>query len=117
VAGDRAAHVGGGDAGFAAEHRDDGVVDVGAGHAAGTGGEEQVDAFVGAPVGERRLSGADGLPGVDGLAEDRVDGLGEGGAGLVGGHVEQADGVAGQDVRGVSGDWGAVVLPADAADA
>ena len=34
---------------------------------------------------------------------DRVDGLGERGAGLVGGHVEQADRVAGQDLGGVAG--------------
>jgi hypothetical protein len=33
----------------------------------------------------------------------------------VGGHVEQTDRVAGQDVGGVAGDRGAVVLPADAA--
>src|SRR5439155_15458914 len=59
VAGDRAAHVGGRTGGFAAEHRDDRVVDVGGGHAAGAGGEQQVDAFAGAPVGERRLGGSD----------------------------------------------------------
>jgi hypothetical protein len=69
----------------------------------------------GAAVGEPRLGGADGLPGVQGLAEDLVDGLGERGAGLVRGHVQQADRVAGQDLVGVARDRGAVVLPADAA--
>jgi len=43
-----------------------------------------------------RLVRADGLPGIDGLVEDRVDRLGEGGAGLVGRNVEEADRVAGQ---------------------
>ena len=68
-------------------------------------------------VGERRLGGPGGLPGVDGLAEDRVDRFGERGAGLVGGHVAQTDGITGQDIGGVAGDRSAVVLPADAADA
>jgi len=44
------------------------------------------------------LAGAQGLPGVDGLADDRVDGLGERGAGLVDGDVEEADGIVGEDV-------------------
>jgi hypothetical protein len=69
----------------------------------------------GAAVGELRLGGAQGLPGIECLAEDRVDRLREGGPGLVGRHVQQADRVAGQDLPGVPGDSGAVVLPPDAA--
>jgi len=99
VAGDGPAHVGGRDCGLAAEHGDDGVVDVGGGDAAGAEGEQQVRPLAGAPVGELRLAGADGLPRLDGLAEDRVDRLGEGGAGLVRRDVEQADRVPGQDLR------------------
>jgi hypothetical protein len=71
--------------------------------------------LAGASVGELRLAGADGLPGVEGLAEDRAGWLGERGTGLVGRHVQQADRVAGQDLLGVARDRGAVVLPADAA--
>jgi len=96
---DGAAHVGVRDSGFAAEHRDDGAVDVGGGDAAGAEGEQQVCPLAGAPVGERRLAGAGGLPRLDGLAEDWVDRLGERGASLVRWDVEQADGVAGQDLR------------------
>jgi len=48
------------------------------------------------------LLGSQGLPGPDGLADDRVDGLGEGRAGLVDRDVEQADGVLGEDVGGVA---------------
>jgi hypothetical protein len=43
-------------------------------------------------------AGADGLPGVKGLAQDRVDGFRERGAGLVRGNVERADGGAGQNL-------------------
>jgi len=84
--------------GLAAEHRDDRVVDVGGGDLPRPEGEQQVNLLAGAVVGELRLGGAGGLPGVEGLAEDRVDGLGERGAGLVRGDVEQADCVAGQDL-------------------
>ncbi|MFE0514157.1 hypothetical protein [Streptomyces sp. NPDC058964] len=49
-----------------------------------------------------------------GLAKERVDGLGERGAGLVGGDVEQADRVARQDLPEVACDGGPVVLAADA---
>ncbi|MFF9624006.1 hypothetical protein [Streptomyces griseosporeus] len=115
MAGDVAADVGGRDSGLAAEHRDDGVVDVAGGDAAGPDSEQRVDQLAGAAVGELRLVGAGSLPGVDGLAENRVDRLGEGGAGLVGGDVEQADRVAGQDLLRVAGDRCPVVLPADAA--
>jgi hypothetical protein len=78
-------------------------------------GEQQVYALAGAAVGELWLIRADGLPGIDGLAEDRVDRLGEGGAGFVGRDVEETHSVAGQDLLGVTGDRGAVVLPTDAA--
>ena len=91
VAGDVPADVGGGNAGLAAEHRDDRVIDVGGGDLPGPEGEQQVDELAGAAVGELRLGGADGLPGVEGLAQDRVDRLGERGAGLVGRHVQQAE--------------------------
>ncbi|UKZ03858.1 hypothetical protein BOQ63_007240 (plasmid) [Streptomyces viridifaciens] len=84
--------------------------DLRAADAAGPEGEQQVDALAGAAVGELRLIRADGLPGIDGLAEDRVDWFGEGGAGLVGWDVEETDGLAGQDLLGVTGDGGAVVL-------
>ncbi len=62
VAGDVAADVGRGDTGLAAEHRDDRRVDVALGDPAG-------------PVGELRLGGSDGLPCLDGLAQERVAGL------------------------------------------
>jgi hypothetical protein len=81
----------------------------------GPEGEQQVDELAGAAAGELRLGGAGGLPGVEGLAQDRAGRLGERGAGLVGRHVQQADRVAGQDLLRVAGDLGAVVLPADAA--
>ncbi|HYA50919.1 MAG TPA: hypothetical protein VEG33_07080, partial [Streptosporangiaceae bacterium] len=88
VAGDGAAHVGVGGPGLAAEHRDDGVVDVGGGDAAGAEGEQQICPLAGAPVGQLRLGGTGSLPVLDGLAEDRVDRLGERGAGLVRRDVE-----------------------------
>jgi hypothetical protein len=110
VAGDASAHVCGQYSGLAAEHWDDGVVDVGGRYAAGAEGEQQVCPLAGAPVGELRPAGAGGLPRFDGLAEDRVDRLGERGAGLCARDVEQADRVTGQDLRRVPGDRGAVVL-------
>jgi hypothetical protein len=116
VAGDVASDVGGWDAGLAAKHRNDGVVDVVGGEPAGSDGEQQVDPLAGAPVQQSRLGWPGGLPGVEGLAEDRIHRLGERGAGLVRGDVEQADCVARQDLVGVAGDRGSLVLPADAAD-
>lgn len=80
-------------------------------------GEEEVDVLGGLAIEHGRLLGADGLPGFDGLAEERIDGLGEGGARLVGGDIEQADRVTCQGLAGVAGDRHAVVLPADATDA
>jgi hypothetical protein len=75
-----------------------------------------VDSLVGLAVQGQRLGGAQGLPGFDGLAQQRVHRLGEGGAGLVDGDVEQADGILGEDVAGVAGDRLALVLAADAAE-
>jgi hypothetical protein len=50
-------------------------------------GEEQADVLAGLAVQPRGLGGPQGLPGFDGLPDglpdDRVDGLGERGAGLV----------------------------------
>ncbi|UZG60300.1 hypothetical protein [Rhodococcus opacus] len=88
----------------------------GRGDPAGAEGEQQVDSLAGAAVVKLRLGGAHRVPGVEGLAEDRVDRLGERGAGLVRGDIEQADRVTRQDPIGVAGDGGVVVLPADAAD-
>jgi hypothetical protein len=51
------------------------------------------------------------------LPSSGVDGLGERGSGLVDGHVEQADRIASQHGRVVTGDRLVVVLPAQAADA
>ena len=56
------------------------------------------------------------MPGLDGLAQQRIDGFGERGSGLVDGDVEQADGVVGEDVGRVGAHRRAVVLPADASD-
>jgi hypothetical protein len=117
VAGDVAAHVGVRDTGLVAERRDDRVVDVGGAHSAGPEGECEVDTLAGLAVEHPGLLGADGLPGFDGFSQQWVDGFGEGCAGLLSGHVEQADGVTGEDFGGVSGDRHSVVLPADAAHA
>jgi hypothetical protein len=117
VAGDVAADVGGGHAGLAAQHRDDGLVDVVLGDAAGTVGEQEVHVLAGLAVQHGRLAGPHGLPCLDRLAEQRVDGLGERGAGLMRRHVQQADGVAREHFAGIARDGHAVVLPADAADA
>ena len=73
MAGDAPAHVGRRDSGLAAEHGDDGAVDVGGGDAAGAKGEQQVGPLAGAPVGELRLAGADGLPRLDGLVSPAVE--------------------------------------------
>lgn len=109
MAGDVPADVGVRHSGLATEHRDDRVLDVAGGDAAGPDGEQQLDVLAGAAVGELRLVRADGLPGVDGLAEDRVDRHGEGGAGLVSRDVEQADRVARQYLLRVAGNGCAVV--------
>ena len=77
VAGDVPADVAGRDAGLAAEHGDDRVVDVGRGYSPGQEAEQQVHLLGGPAVDERGLGWPDGLPGVDGLAEDRIDGLGD----------------------------------------
>jgi hypothetical protein len=78
-------------------------------------GEEQADVLAGLAVQPRGLGGPQGLPGFDGLPDDRVDGLGERGAGFVDWYVEQADGVGGEDLARVTGNGQPVVLPAEAA--
>ena len=98
MAGDVAADVGGRDPGFRAQRRDDRVVDAVAGDRAGPDGEQHVGVLAGLAVQPAGLGGAQRLPGVDGLPDDRVDGLGERGAGLVDGDVEEADGIVGEDV-------------------
>ena len=117
MAGDVAADVCGGDAGLAAEGGDDPVVDVALIDPAGADGEQEVHSLAGLVVGHLRLRGPHGLPCLDGLAQQRVDRLGERGAGLVRGDVEQADGVAGEYPGGVAGDGHPVVLPSDASHA
>jgi hypothetical protein len=116
VAGDVAADIGGGDTGLGAQRRDDGVVDVDLGHGLGADREQHVHMLFGLAVQSFRLAGPQRLPRLDGLPDDRVDGLGERGAGLVHRHVEQADRVLGEDLARVAGDGQAGVLPADASD-
>src|SRR5260370_28545980 len=115
VAGDVAAEGGGRDPGFGAQRRDDRAVDVSLADRVRAYGEQQVDVLAGLAVQPRGLGGPQGLPGFDGLADDRVDGLGERGAGLVDRYVEQADGVGGEDLAGGTQDGQPVVLPAGAA--
>ena len=74
------------------------AVDVVAGDRVGADGEQHVGVLAGLAVQPGWLGGAQRLPGLDGLPDDRVDGLGERGAGLVHGHVQQADGILGEDV-------------------
>jgi hypothetical protein len=116
VAGDVAADVGGGHSGLLAERGDQGAVDVVLRDRVGPDREEQFDVFAGFGVEALGLGGPQGLPGFDGLADDRVDGLGESGVGLVDRDVEQADGLLGQDLAGGAVDGLSLVLPADAAD-
>jgi hypothetical protein len=116
VAGDAAPGVGGWDAGLAAQRGDDRRVDVGVGDPPRPHREQQVDVLAGLAVQHLRLVRPDRLPCLDGLADQGVDGLGERGPGLVRGDVEQADGVPGEHLAGVTGDRCPVVLPADAAD-
>lgn len=87
----------------------------GRGDSAGANGEQQVDSLACAAVEKLRLGGAHRLPDAPGLAEDRVDRLGERGAGLVRRNVAQADRITRQDLVGVAGEGLVVVLPADAA--
>jgi hypothetical protein len=76
VAGDVAADIGAGDAGLAAEHRDDRLVDAVLCDPAGAVGEQEVGVLVCLAVEHRRLSGSDGLPCFDGLAQEWFDGFG-----------------------------------------
>lgn len=109
AAGDFAADSAGGDSGRRGQRRDDRAVDVVLGDAFGAVGEQELHALAGLGVQRHRLFGADGLPDLDALSEQRVDRLGETRAGLVGRDVEQSDGVAGEDVGGVRADGRAVV--------
>jgi hypothetical protein len=59
--------------------------------ALGAVGEQQVHALAGLAVQDGGLGGPHRLPGGDGLSQERVNGLGECGAGLVNGDIEQAD--------------------------
>jgi hypothetical protein len=56
-----------------------------------------------------------GLPCLDGLAQQGVHGLGERRAGVVSGDIQEADHVLGENIA--AGDWRPVVLSADASDA
>lgn len=116
MTGDLAAHVVGRDAGLGAQRWDDRLVEVGAGDGLGAHREQHVDALTGLAIDHRWLRRACDLPGLDRLAEQWVDRFGERDAGLVHGHVEQANGVLGEHVAGVGGDRGAVVLPTHATD-
>jgi len=117
VAGDVAPDIRGRDAGPLAERRDDRGVDVGLTDVTGAQREHEVSMFAGLAVQHRRLVGSDRLPGLDRLADERVDRFRERRAGLMGRDVEQADRVAGENLGGVAGDRYPVMLPADAADA
>ena len=99
MAGDVAAHVGGRDAGLAAERRDDRVVDVVLGDGLGADGEQQVDMLAGLAVQHRWLGGPGACHASMAWPDERVDRLGERGAGLVHGHVEQADGLSARTSR------------------
>ena len=73
--------------------------------------------FAGLAVADGAAGGPDGLPGGDGLPQDRVYRLGESGAGLVHWDVQQADRVlAERFVVGAPGDGYVVALPAYAPD-
>ena len=115
MAGDVAADIGGRHAGLGAQRRDDRAVDVGLADRVRADGEQQVDVLAGLAVQPRGLGGPQGPPRFDGLPDDRVEGLGECGGGLVDRYVEQADGVGGEDLARVTRDGQPVVLPADAA--
>lgn len=71
MAGDVAADVGGRDPGLSAERRDDRAVDVVFRDRVRADGEQQVDILAGLAVQPRRLGRPQGLPGFDGLADER----------------------------------------------
>ena len=104
VAGDVAAEVSCRDTCLGAERGDQGAVDVVPRDRVRADGEQQVHLLAGLAIGPCGLLGPQRLPGLDGLTDQGVDGLGEGGAGLVHRDVEQADGVLDEDVGGVTGD-------------
>ncbi len=70
---------------------DDRVVDVVLADPPGPDCEQEVHLLTGFPVQHRWLRGVQGLPCFDRPAQQRVDGLGERGAGLVGRDIEQTD--------------------------
>jgi hypothetical protein len=109
VAGDPPVGVPGRDSRLPAKPRDQASVQILDGDPLGTVAEEQGNPLPGASVEEVRLGGALGLPGDQGATEERIHGLGEGGARLVGWHVEQADRLLVRSVR--------LRLPANAAEA
>ena len=116
VAGDVAANVGGRDTCFGAQRRDDRAVDVVLRDGVTADGEQDVDVLAGLAVQRLGLRGPDLGPRLEGLSQQRIDGFGECRAGLVHGHVEQADGVVGQHVPSFTGDGVPLLLPAHAAD-
>ena len=72
-----------------------------------------MDPFGGLAVQDGGLGWPDGLPGGDGVPDDRVDRFGERGAGLVHRDVQQADRIlAERFVVGVAGDGDILALPA-----
>src|SRR5436190_23354905 len=91
-----AADIRGRDAGLDAECGDDALVQVLPADALGSVGEQQMHVLAGLAVQHGGLGWSDRLPRRDGMAEERIDRLGERGAGLVDRDVEQTDRVLGQ---------------------
>src|SRR6266542_1323298 len=106
MARDAASGISSGHAGLATEDGDEGLIEVVPGDPLGPQAEEEWHELTGARIEQGWLGGTGGFPHVNRLAHDWVDRLGERRAGLVGGHVEQADAV------GAIRAW----LPADTAD-
>jgi hypothetical protein len=74
---------------LAAERRDQRVIEVFARDAPGSKTEQQRHGFTRPRIEPQRLHGPDGFPRLDRSADERIDGLGEGGARLVCRDVEQ----------------------------
>lgn len=106
MARDATARVVSGHARLATEGGDERLIEIVACDPLGAQADEQRHGLARASIEQQRLSGTDSLPRVDRLADERIDGLGERGAGFVGRHVEQADAVGAIGAR----------LPADAPD-
>jgi hypothetical protein len=79
--------------------------------------EQEVHLLAGLAVEHLGLRWPDGLPYLDCIAQQGIDGLGERSAGLVCRDVEQTDRVLSEHVVGVARDRRPVVLPTDAAQA